>query len=262
MCKATIEVLQEMSDARDVTISESANPEIWQYQGNSVIRFIIGEENPKDDIQVEAAKKADQLEHLIRRIYGTREDGWVPISNIRLFTLVFLFDWSCMIRGVPSFTSAQWLMGRACAYPLDYNTYFERKGDFEGNGAKRRKNIWRANSRVLFQISFDIREPQAEYGSEHQEATESVLKLLTRIASKYGVDFSVSKLHGNHASKDTIADLTNEFSTKKLFRQIDEDLLNYVLARYPFLNNLSIGQDLNIAEYAKRHHRVYLSRRD
>jgi hypothetical protein len=84
---------------------------------NKVVRFIIGDEGATG--AADATNKADQLEYLIHKIYGVRE-GYVPISNVRLFSLLFLFDWSCMVRDLSPFTSAMWRMGRVCAYPLDY----------------------------------------------------------------------------------------------------------------------------------------------
>ena len=281
MCIATIEILPKTSDkkavwkgvrrTRNASVKDATSratrhvpdrkKDVWNHQGNPVIRFVIGEEAPEYAVPDDASQKADQLEYLVRIIYGVRE-GYVPISNVRLFTLLFLFDWSCLVRGLPTFTpSAQWRMGSVCAYPLDYYAYFKNKGYFEGKARAERERIWQADSRVLMQMSFHLQKPQAEIGSERQEAVGSVLKLLKRVAGRHGVDFSKSRLRRSDVSESNVRDSGNEFDSRGRFRLIDEDLLNYMLALDPFLGNLEIGQELNIVEYAKRYQLIHCSKR-
>jgi len=251
MCIATINVRYETR--------RKANDSQWDYGTLKNMKdapFVIGNNDSEDgEGSINAAQKADLLAVLICRLYGNavKEGRSVPMSNIRLFTLVFLFDWGCMIRGASPFTSAEWQIGRACAYPFEYYDYFAKKGllksDFE-------KSVWCGDSRVLCQVSFDIQKNQTSFSDKHVEAAQSVLNLAQRVAKKHGVDFLKSALptDGNVTS---VNDPNNEFDSQGRFRRIDEELLNYMLALDPFLDNFAIGKKLDIRSYAKRHFMAY-----
>jgi hypothetical protein len=201
----------------------------------------------------DAAQKADLLEILIGQIYGNVVGRHVPISNVRLFTLVFLFDWGCMIRNATQLTFRNWKIGKASPYPLAYYDYFAEKGlltnDLE-------KGIWGGDTRVLFQVSFDVQGDRTPFGKAHIDAAQSVLNIVRQVADKFKVDFSKSVLPIEGCSTAT-SNLENEFDSQERFRQIDEKLFNYVLTLDPFLDNFAIGKELDVREYALRHRESY-----
>ena len=99
MCKVTFNVLCEASK-RDVKNDSSETTQegyTWKpLEGISpfVVRNDYADENPSHP----AARKADWLAFLMCSVYGIKQERCsIPISNVRLFTLAFLFDWACIV---------------------------------------------------------------------------------------------------------------------------------------------------------------------
>ena len=194
----------------------------------------------------------DRLEPLLRQIYNVKE-GYVFISNVRLFTLLFLLDWTCLIHGTSPFTSsAQWRMGRACAYPYDYYLELKNSGYFEGEEGTERELIWQANCRIIMQVGVNTPDTETDLDDTQRKAIDNVLGLLKHVTDKYGVDLSKSDIHDNSASEDSV----NEFDSRNRFKLIDRELLDYTLALEPLLNNFGTDKDIKMAEYAKRHRKM------
>ena len=239
MCIAKIDILCEALRED----SDSAQSHVWSRPRCRVLQFVIGSGTD--------TQKADLLAYIIRTIYNVEEENIrpIPISNVRLFALAFLFDWGCMIRGVSPVTSTQWGIGKTCAYPLGYYEYFEDMGLLKGSFER---NVWCSNSRVLFNINFDTLQLRTAFCDGHVDALGSVLGLVTRIAQKYNVDFSASYLPED--GRITTADSSkNEFDSLERFRRIDADVVDYMLALDPFLDNFVVGKKFDIIEYTERY---------
>ena len=250
MCTATINILYETLQKAD---NHSTQRSAWDCQATNTSQFVIG--SRADDVS-HSSRKADLLAYLIRKIYKVEEEypRSIPITNVRLFSLAFLFDWGCMIREAFPVTSQKWQIGKVCAFPVSYYEYFIDKRVIKSTFDS---NIWQANSRVLFDVSFDTLNLKTEFVEGHVDAVGSMLKLIEKIEGKYGVEFANSCLpKDGHPVCDANVS-KNEFDSSKLFRQIDKEILDYVLTLEPFLDNFEVGKVLDIAEYARAHRRCY-----
>jgi hypothetical protein len=185
---------------------------------------------------------ADIIEFLFNRIYGHRED--VIISNVRLFSLLFLLDWTSAIHSdeIKPITTGRWLLGTGSPYSHDYYADLKDRKAFQ---RKEDEEIWQAKRRVLFSVNFEGEE--REYFPETAEkAATNVGSLVHEIAAEHGVT-----LIGKHCCDDRL-------ESGKL-KAIDTDIINLVYSLDPLLRSgIRVDEDINLLDYAKRHREAFI----
>ena len=188
------------------------------------------------------AENADIIELLFHKIYGSRGD--VLISNVRLFSLLFLLDWTAAIhdKEVKSVTrTGRWLRGPASPYPRDYYEYLVNQGVFEN---KEDEEVWQAKRRCLFCVNFEGEENE-HFSAAAEEAAIRVGRLIQQIGRDHNVDFS-----GRHEY-----DLPEDGK----FQKIDTRILELIYSLDPFLKSgIKFDDDLNMLHYAKKHRETFL----
>ena len=191
-------------------------------------------------------KNADIIELLINKIYGCRED--VVISNVRLFSLLFLLDWTSAIhsdKNEPITETGRWLLGKASPYPYDYFSYLKNNGVFKDT---KDEEVWQSKRRLLFRVNF-AGEGERDFSLISQKAVTSVSNLVKRIGASYGVDFS------KPCTLDNLENLE-----RGVFGKIDEEIIKLVYSLDPLLqDNLTVDSDLKLLYYARMHRETFYS---
>jgi hypothetical protein len=188
-------------------------------------------------------KNADIMEFLLNKIYGHRSG--VVISNVRLFSLLFLLDWTAAIHSdaiEPVTATGQWLRGLASPYSLDYYTCLLEHGAFKDKPDV--DEIWRSKRRILFHVNFTGEERNISFPEAAVLAVTSVSDLVREIGQKHHVSFNAGQGQ-------------NEIDTDK-FKVIDAEIIDYVYCLDPLLkSNIPIDGDLNLLDYAKKHREAF-----
>ena len=185
---------------------------------------------------------ADIIEFLLNRIYGHRED--IIISNVRLFSLLFLLDWTSAIHSdeIKPVTTGKWLLGPGAPYSHDYYADLKNRMVFQ---RKEDEEIWQAKRRVLFSVNFEGEE-QENFPETAEKAVTNVGSLVRDIAAEYGVE-----LTGQHCDEDRL-------ESGKL-KTIDTDIINLVYSLDPLLRSgIKIDEDINLLDYAKSHRAAFI----
>ena len=99
---------------------------------------------------------------LFRGIYGDRPD--VVVSNVRLFCLLFMLDWTSAIwsdKNEPVTETGTWYRGMASPYSYDYYLYI--KDSFKNKSAE---EAWLSKRRILYHVRFDGEDGELSEGQK------------------------------------------------------------------------------------------------
>ena len=160
------------------------------------------------------------------------------VSNVRLFCLLFMLDWTSAIwsdKNEPVTETGIWYRGMASPYSYDYYLYlkdtFNRKSDEE---------IWQSKRRILYHVRFEGKDEELSEGAKG--AASKVCNFVKSVGSNIGVDFSLASVHN--------------LPDDGLFKEIDHEIINHVYVIDPLLG-AELDEDMDLLKYSKRHRKVY-----
>ena len=186
---------------------------------------------------------ADIVQYILTKTYVGRDV--MSITNLRLFSILFLYDWFKMMRDRSAESKCKWKRGIGSPYPANFledvrNSHEIDQEDFE--------DIWRARRRILFDVSFDSKSDCLEAGD--LKAADLASRLVCRLANhRFGVDLP------NLRNEDGV---TPDKLEMGYLRDIDQEILKHIFSLDPLLD-MDIEEDgeLDLRKYIERHCRAF-----